>query len=108
MPCYDPPRTENELNRFDDMSKRQFEAVLCGCMRAGMPLDAVDWDDVGVDRGLDLGLGEQAIGFGHDLADVGEIGGHGVLRKGDRWTGQKMVGKGTQMGASGQARRQIF
>ena len=45
-------RTEKELNRFDDMSKRQFEAVLCGCMRAGMPLDAVDWDEVGVDRGL--------------------------------------------------------
>ncbi len=61
-----------------------------------------------LDGGLDLGLGEQAIGFGHDLADVGEIGGHGVLRKGDRWTGQKMAGKGTQMGASGQARRQIF
>ena len=52
MPCYAPPRTEKELNRFDDMSKRQFEAVLCGCMRAGMPLDAVDWDEVGVDRGL--------------------------------------------------------
>ena len=52
MACYDPPRTEKELNRFDDMSKRQFEAVLCGCMRAGMPLDAVDWGEVGVDRGL--------------------------------------------------------
>lgn len=52
MPCYDPPRTVEELNRYGDMSKGQIEAVLCGAMRSGLSLDAINWRDVGVERSL--------------------------------------------------------